>query len=239
MTKETVSQKKVRMMRVSYPDIKVPQWQGRRLRGFFASAEEADDLLHNHEGDGASIYRYPLVQYKIINRRPVIVAVEEGISAVYPLVMGRQELRLGERTYPCGHMEIDLDTGVLGATEESRRYKFCAPWFGLNQHNYQIYAEADAEEKERLLGQVLIGNVLSLAKGLGVNVDRTLHVQAQLQARKMSFKNETVVGFMGDFSVNFAIPPLLGLGKSVSRGFGAVVPIKEKRRKNEQEDEKY
>lgn len=31
-----------------------------------------------------------------------------------------------------------------------------------------------------------------------------------------------MIGFTGEFLVNFDIPDLLGLGKSVSRGFGAV-----------------
>lgn len=222
---ETSLRKKIRLMRVTYPDIRVPQWQGRRLRGFFASLDEADSLLHNHEREGESVYRYPLVQYKVIRRHPVIVAIEEGISAVYPLVMEQQELTLGENAYPCGHMDIDLRTGVLGATAEPRRYRFCAPWFALNQRNYQIYFEADAESREALLEQILTGNLLSLAKGMGVTVDRTLRVQARLRPQKMYFKDENVIGFAGYFSVNFAIPPLLGLGKSVSRGFGAVIPV--------------
>jgi CRISPR/Cas system CSM-associated protein Csm3 (group 7 of RAMP superfamily) len=31
-----------------------------------------------------------------------------------------------------------------------------------------------------------------------------------------------MIGFTGEFLVNFDIPDLLGLGKSVSRGYGAV-----------------
>jgi len=38
----------------------------------------------------------------------------------------------------------------------------------------------------------------------------------------MLAQNETILGFEGPFSVNFQIPELLGLGKSVSQGFGTV-----------------
>jgi len=35
-----------------------------------------------------------------------------------------------------------------------------------------------------------------------------------------------MLGITGEFMANFAIPDYLGLGKSVSRGFGAVVGIR-------------
>ena len=34
-----------------------------------------------------------------------------------------------------------------------------------------------------------------------------------------------MLGFLGAFSVNFAIPDYWGIGKSVSRGFGTVIRI--------------
>ena len=71
-------QRKIRIMRVTYPEIQVPQWQGRKLRGFFASGGEADSLLHNHAAGGGEIYRYPLVQYKVFRKSPVILAMEAG-----------------------------------------------------------------------------------------------------------------------------------------------------------------
>jgi len=32
-----------------------------------------------------------------------------------------------------------------------------------------------------------------------------------------------MIGFLGKFQVNFNIPDYLGLGKSVSRGFGTII----------------
>jgi len=36
-----------------------------------------------------------------------------------------------------------------------------------------------------------------------------------------------MLGITGEFMANFAIPDYLGLGKSVSRGFGAVVGVRD------------
>lgn len=217
-------EKKIRIMRAEYPDISVPQWQGRKLRGFFAAGQE-DGLLHGHGPESQVLYRYPLVQYKVIRKVPTIIAVEEGIRAVHPLIMERQELRLGEDTYPCGRLEISLETGAIGDCARTYDYRFLSPWFGLNQENYRLYMEKAPEGRKSLLEGILVGNLLSLSKGLGVTVERRLRVNARLREQPVQFKDETVLGFRGAFSVNFRIPPLLGLGKSVSRGFGTVSPI--------------
>ena len=212
----------VSVMRVRYPEVHVPQWQGQKLRGFFASGQGEGSLLHNHGADGGGVYRYPLVQYKIVGGTPVVTAIEDGIPVLQPLVITRQELVLGNRTYPCGQLELALEDCVVGDTEEQHRYRFVTPWFGLNQENYRRYLQAGAAERKVLLERVLAGNLLSLSKGLGVTVERRLAVDAALEECSVKFKNETVMGFLGEFSVNYAIPNLLGLGKSVSRGFGAV-----------------
>ena len=39
-------------------------------------------------------------------------------------------------------------------------------------------------------------------------------------------KGTKVTGIRGEFTTTFAIPDFLGLGKSVSRGYGAVVGLK-------------
>jgi hypothetical protein len=36
-----------------------------------------------------------------------------------------------------------------------------------------------------------------------------------------------MIGFLGNFSVNFEIPDYWGIGKSVSRGFGTIKRVKE------------
>lgn len=217
-------QRTLRMMRVTYPDIQVPQWQGRKLRGFFASGAEPGSLLHNHgSSGGVELYRYPLVQYKIIGRTPTVLAIEEGIREVHPLVMEHQELLLGQHRYPCGRVNIDLSTAPIGDAAKPKTYRFCSPWFGLNQANYRIYRQADTQERQAVLSRILAGNLLSLAKGMGLRVEGRLEVRPKLREYPVRFKNEIIVGFMGTFSANFLIPDYIGIGKSVSRGFGSVV----------------
>lgn len=215
-------QRIVRTMRVTYPDIHIPQWQGRKLRGFFASEQPSGSFLHNHGASGRDLYRYPRVQYKVIGQSPTVLALEEGIAVLQPLVLNSRELLLGGRSYPCGRMVLAMEDAALGDAEQPCRYRFCTPWFALNQDNYRRYTRIGAEDRKQLLEEILAGNILSLAKSLDVQVEGRLAAAAGLQEQPVRFKSETVLGFVGEFTVNYCLPDLIGLGKSVSRGFGAV-----------------
>ena len=65
---------KVRMMTAFYPDVRLQPEDSGKLRGFFADLDQWDGNLHNHTKEGKEIYRYPSVQYKVIQESPVVVA---------------------------------------------------------------------------------------------------------------------------------------------------------------------
>lgn len=217
---------RLKIMRVSYPDIKVPQWQGRKLRGFFGAHGEIGSMLHNHGQGNSLIFRYPLVQYKVIHGVPTIMAIEDGISTIYPLVMDCEKLLLGDQLYDCGEMIFDLRKETIGDTEEVYHYRFVSPWFALNQANYRAYQDAPTVEKKEILNRVLTGNLLSLTKGLGITVESRLVVSADFRQEIVRFKSDKISAFWGSFSVNYILPDLIGLGKSISRGFGSVRRVK-------------
>ena len=74
-----------------------------------------------------------------------------------------------------------------------------------------------------MLERVLVGNCLSLAKAFGLWVGTRLTADARrLRPRTCRFKDQPMVGFDGPFRVNFHLPSGIGIGKSVSRGFGTV-----------------
>lgn len=69
------------------------------LRGAILKAlnGEADILFHNHKGDTFR-YSYPLIQYKRIHRKAVVMALQEGIEAIGQfLAQGSFLLCLGDR----------------------------------------------------------------------------------------------------------------------------------------------
>ena len=128
--------------------------------------------------------------------------------------------------FPRGDLRFDLRKERIGDTAESRMYRFVSPWFALNQDNYRIYQASNPSERVELLNRILIGNLLSFAKGMGMTVESRLTVSTDLHSARTGFKNEHIVVFYGTFSVNYELPSCAGIGKSISRGFGTLQPLR-------------
>ena len=104
-------------------------------------------------------------------------------------------------------------------------YELQSPWLGLNQKNFGVYEKASNEtERKDLLRRTLTGNILSMSKSLGCRLepDQTIKTNLTVKPRSVQLKGKSMLGFQGVIKTNFMIPDYLGLGKSVSRGFGVV-----------------
>jgi len=72
-----------------------------------------------------------------------------------------------------------------------------------------------------------VGNILSASKGLGYVAKEHIRLEVGgMQDEICQLKGTKVTGIRGEFTESFAIPNFMGLGKSVSRGFGAVIDLK-------------
>ncbi|MCD8023672.1 MAG: DNA repair protein [Lachnospiraceae bacterium] len=214
--------KKIKIMTASYKNIHLTASDARKVRGFFADLDDADSNLHNHTEDGTDIYRYPKIQYKVLNQKPVIVAAEEGIRSLHPHLMEQTEIKIGDKVFTDTELDINLSERPIGDSRDKKTYRFLTPWLALNQKNYAVYQKASTEEKEQMLTHILIGNLLSLCKGFGVTIERSLEAELHLKSTTVLYKGKKMEGFKGTFQVNCCIPELLGIGKATARGFGTV-----------------
>ena len=80
-----------------------------------------------------------------------------------------------------------------------------------------------------MLERILIGNILSLAKGVGIFFDTPVRCRIlQLENEKsFGYKQVELRSFSIKFRTNVLLPAYVGLGKSVSINNGVVTPIKE------------
>jgi hypothetical protein len=209
-----------------------------KLRGFFATSFNEHALLHQHVTDRL-IYRYPLIQYKMINRSPLVLGINEGADVLKEIYDKFSEIKLGESTYSIMERGITLKSEEFGCTDQILSYRFATPWLALSQENYPKYLDASREERKDLLRRILVGNILSASKGLGYVATQHIRLEVgRMQDEICMLKGTKVTGFRGEFTTNFAIPDYMGLGKSVSRGYGAVVGLKsEKDRQSNSEAE--
>ena len=85
----------------------------------------------------------------------------------------------------------------------------------------------DWKERKIMLNKIFVGNILSMSKGLGIIVNRRIHVKSNLEHQSTDYKSVNMLGFSGEFKVNFKIPDFFGFGKGVSQGFGTVIKVDE------------
>ena len=194
-----------------------------KLRGYISQQFPEYPLLHHHIKDVGFLYSYPRVQYKVLGGTPVILGLEEGADILKKIVDDINELQLGNHTYLVEELQINQRKEELGPTHPVLQYRFVTPWLALNPDNYkQFHQICDWKEKKLFLNRILIGNILSVCKSFNYLVTRHLHAHSHLDIHTIEYKGIPLLGFMGDFRVNFRIPPFFGLGKGVSQGFGVV-----------------
>jgi hypothetical protein len=194
---------------------------GVQLRGFFATKFNEYSLLHQHNAD-KFIYRYPMVQYKMIDKTPTVIGINEGAEVLKEIYDEYEKITLNGNEYKIVERGITCKKEDFGISEKLIKYEFITPWFALNQENFRKYLSFDKGQQAELLNKNLIGNILSMSKSLGYQVPEKIKCHTELKSRSSSLKGNEIVAFKGSVITNFQIPDYFGLGKSVSRGFGTV-----------------
>lgn len=192
-----------------------------------ALQENNDVLFHNHTGEKLR-YAYPLVQYKTMEGKACIVCVNEGAEAIGKLfascnlnfMIGRRQETMEVESIQANHYSVEVTDTLF-----SYRIK---DWLPLNQESYAKYKSASGlSEQVALLDRILIGNILSFAKGIGVFFEkevvcRITHLSAPYTTKH---KDTKLLGFNAEFECNVSLPEAIGLGKGSSLGRGIVERI--------------
>jgi hypothetical protein len=203
--------------------------QSKDLRGAIADLYPNEILLHQHLEDGAVKYNYPLVQYKYISGKCLIVGIDEGAKVINNLNLIGEIVTLFRQKFRILKKDILFQESPYGTTKTIIPYSFLTLWLALNEKNYDKYQRLGSwEKKKELLEKILIGNIISMSKSLGYTVPEPIKANINnLKEVPTSLKGTPMLGFLGTFSVNFEIPDYWGIGKSVSRGFGTIKRVNE------------
>jgi hypothetical protein len=198
-----------------------------KIRGAIASDYPELTLLHNHNGNELR-YATPLVQYRVIDREVLLVGVASGAEVLRSISFDQEQIKIGGLLLNILERRVIFSESILGVTQGYLFYSFLTPWLALNEENHRKYQRLRSwNEKKEMLSKILIGNIIAMSKGLGYTVPAPIEVEmGHLREVPARLKGTPMIGFLGDFKVNFAIPDYLGLGKSVSRGFGTIKRIK-------------
>ena len=194
-----------------------------------ASLEKKDILFHNHDEDKLR-YSYPLVQYKRIHKKAAVMGVGKGIEAISQL------LSAGDFHYQIGNEKVDMqiqavnayDNEIILTENADNRYRI-QNWLPLNTDNYKQYQETDnMVDRIHILERVLIGNILSFLKGVGIHMEDqiVLSITNITSQHAVTYKNVKLMGFDIEFKTNITFPQYIGIGKNASVGCGVISILK-------------
>lgn len=196
------------------------------LRGAIIKITKNQEILfHNHDKDNTFRYDYPLIQYKRINGNAAIIFIERGTDKIIDFINNNKDYAdIGNRKTKLEIEKVDANDTLVQIWESEFTYSI-RKYLPLNKINYEKYIKTDGIiEKYKILENVLIGNILSFAKGMGIYFNNKIKITIlQVDEPKVyRFKNIKMMGFDIRFKSNVSLPDYIGLGKGVSIGFGMI-----------------
>ncbi len=220
--------KNLKYLRVHF-DSQLQPFEIPAFRGAIAHKVGLDEsiLFHNHMGDRLR-YSYPLIQYSAINGQPAIVCLGEGVEEIHKFFAKRNwEITLSERTLDMKISRMEMQHYTMQVWNKTFSYGL-KNWVALNQKSYDEYRKLDGvADQVKMLESKLIGNILSMAKGIEWTIDKTISCQITdlPSIRPVTVKGIKMLGFSLTFKTNVFLPPYIGLGNKVSLGYGTVIPL--------------
>jgi hypothetical protein len=223
--------KKLRILIVKF-DTEIAPYEVPAFRAAIAEKVGFEHIIfHNHKKEGGFLYKYPSIQYKRIGRNPAIVCVEEGVDEIHHFFQKKSwDILIGDREVKLQVSCLNLNQITMQVWENNFNYEI-RNWLPLSQENYSAYQRLKNElERIEFLESKLIGNIISMAKGIGWDIDKQikLRITKLSDPRRIPYKQQKLMGFQADFQTNVFIPNNLGLGKGVSMGMGIVLAKREK-----------
>ncbi len=196
------------------------------FRGVMIAASDGHPLFHNHAAEGFR-YSYPKIQYKLLGGRPSVLGIDDGAYKLAEMFEESSGLmcRLGKR-------EVTLDVSSIAAWDEeviltdTQMTYVINDWLPLNANNFRDYRMAGGMiERLSMLQRILLGNILSFAKGMGIFFDDTVkcRIEDMDSTGTSIFKGVELMRFSGIFTTNVRLPQWIGLGKSASLSHGTII----------------
>jgi len=208
------------------------QWRGAvsaqamEWKDKFNQAGIPTHLFHNHNEESGDIrHRYPLLQFKIIDRQAAITGIGQGADAL------ALWLRLFKNTLLISGRQTTLQ--VIKQTDTSRRlqrtrkpqhYRMYV-WKALNAADMPRWNEDDRlTQRVQLLDEKLHRHLLQLAAALEWNLKpETLKAYMCYlgQTEKLEgYHPGKYLAFSGVFACNLLLPDEVAIGQEVAVGFG-------------------
>lgn len=194
------------------------------FRGYILNKFISNSETHNHTIEGNSIYRFPNIQYKIIDKKLAIVLYNNEINFLMDIYRDLNEIDLQGLKY-IPEKELTIKSFEIKYTGEIFfKYQTVTYYLPFNQKNYDRFIK-----KNYTLEMAITNNLLESLKGLGIILDNSQKIMVKnIQIFKnTSIKNKNInfKAFKLSFETNLKLPNYVSIGKRKSIGFGMLKEI--------------
>lgn len=181
-------------------------------------------LFHGHEEEGGLRYSYPLIQYKRQGRKPMIICLGDGTDDIHHFFgLPDWRVRISGRQLDLKVRSMQMDMFPLELSERCEYTYQIGHWIALDQKSFAHYINLpNLQERIACLESKLVGNILSMAKGIGWQVPGRIRCEILDMPREAitTLKGIKMRCFQVRFRSNVSLPDHISLGKSASLGFG-------------------
>jgi hypothetical protein len=185
-------------------------------------------LFHNHIDDNSFIYRYPLIQYKVTDKKASMICLAEATEDIHYLLKQKKfDFRIGRENLNYEIDDVRLKYEQIQTWDESFTYNI-HNWMALNQDNYREYQKLRSLiERMQFLEQILEKHIRIFMEAMlsEVPVPLTVKLQEIKGEKHIEYKGVFHLTLSLNFTCNLSLPNYIGLGKGVSVGFGIVKKI--------------
>lgn len=192
------------------------------LRGYYAAAYGHSEAFSRFL-ELSRAYRYPRLQYKVVDGLGVIMGFGEAAEVLAGLPYP-ESLHLGRQDFAVSDVNSDRGQGSWGFCESTKEYRWLTPWLILDEEGLAKYFRLKSPHAQKFfLEGLLISNLLAISKELGCRVAGQITAEIkELKQITIEIHGGHTMGFGGSFAANMEIPDFFGLGRSVARGYGTV-----------------
>ncbi|WP_114749621.1 CRISPR-associated endonuclease Cas6 [Pleomorphovibrio marinus] len=194
--------------------------------------------FHNHLGDSKYHYAYPVVQYKTHGRKAGIVCIEDGVEDIHHFFSKNAgSIKIGDQERELHVSSVKINKFEVQVWDSLFKYEI-KNWIPFNENNYQKFKKVEFEvDKIHFMENILIGNILSFAKGINWKINKNIIVKISeiKNSYWINYKGVKLKSFHFTFKTNVFLPYDIGLGKGSSIGFGTLFKYSSNKKLNRRE----
>jgi hypothetical protein len=182
-----------------------------------------------HKDDSARfIHRYPALLGKQVKGDLIVTGISQGADCISHLIRDEAMLGSGESICRITARDPAIRSEPFGTEDTIITYEFQTPWLALNQQNAKKFYDLNGKpQRDAFMLKLLAAQLQTLAKSLDCDIIVPISCEAKVRFKRERIERQNVMVFLGKFRTNLQIPDYLGIGQSVSQGYGTIKRITE------------